>query len=208
MEDIHPTDWHTKLAFHGTDMQLRNGMVGLINGMLAQVCPGQATCDAIRYETPVKHVDLESEKEKDAVVVHTDQGMFRGTSVIMTPSIGVLQAAPGTRGFIHFSPPLPPDVTDAIDGIGMGHVVKIFVRFSQVFWDPSMGMLAILEQPGTESAVFTQFCRSSTSRGRCGAMTAVSGNMAVEIEQWTATKVEEEVLASLGRAFPSKSSPA
>jgi monoamine oxidase len=50
-------------------------------------------------------------------------------AVIVTVPLGVLQA-----GSIELSPPLPAQVADAIDRLGMGLLDKYWFRFDEPFW--------------------------------------------------------------------------
>jgi len=43
--------------------------------------------------------------------------------------------AGNSRGSVHFIPQLPPDKQHAIRSIGMGHVVRIVMRFRERFWE-------------------------------------------------------------------------
>ncbi|MEM1246630.1 MAG: NAD(P)/FAD-dependent oxidoreductase [Acidobacteriota bacterium] len=65
----------------------------------------------------------------DAVEVVTSEDTFRGSHVLMTVPLGVLKAST-----ITFDPPLPEAKTAAIEGIGMGRLEKIILRFERPFW--------------------------------------------------------------------------
>ncbi len=61
------------------------------------------------------------------VVVTTREGhVYRGRSAVITLPVGVLQA-----GDIEFDPPLPPQKTRALAGLGMGPVAKFIYRFAE-----------------------------------------------------------------------------
>ncbi|MEM7286069.1 MAG: NAD(P)/FAD-dependent oxidoreductase [Actinomycetota bacterium] len=70
----------------------------------------------------------------DGVEVVTSKGPFEGSHVIVTVPLGVLKA-----DAITFEPPLPDAKVAAIDGIGMGRLEKVVLRFDQPFWrrDPT-----------------------------------------------------------------------
>ncbi|XP_044264139.1 probable polyamine oxidase 5 [Tribolium madens] len=61
--------------------------------------------------------------------VHTSLKVYSADFVIFTPSIGVLKA-----GGELFTPPLPSKKRQAIDSIGFGGVVKLFLRFPVKWW--------------------------------------------------------------------------
>lgn len=59
---------------------------------------------------------------------------FRAAQAVVTVSVGVWKAKPGTEGAIVFDPELPAKQR-ALEKIEMGHVVKIILRFREKFWD-------------------------------------------------------------------------
>lgn len=66
-----------------------------------------------------------------SVSLTTDDGRtLVGDRAIVTVPIGVLQS-----GAIDFAPPLPPSHQRAIDGLGMGLLDKLVLRFDETFWD-------------------------------------------------------------------------
>jgi monoamine oxidase len=58
----------------------------------------------------------------------------RGRAVVVTVPMGVLQAAPGERGALRFSPE-PPMLARAVAACLSGHVCKLVLRFREAFWD-------------------------------------------------------------------------
>lgn len=60
------------------------------------------------------------------VKLSTPQANYKVDKVIMTPSVGVLKS-----GKIGFSPALPSWKQKALDGLGMGHVEKVLLRFDE-----------------------------------------------------------------------------
>ena len=67
---------------------------------------------------------------------------FSAAAVLITVPLGVLKAAPGERGAIQFSPPLPGEKLRAMDKLEMGKVIRVVLRFRERFWDkirPSAG---------------------------------------------------------------------
>ncbi|MDZ7785268.1 MAG: NAD(P)/FAD-dependent oxidoreductase [Halioglobus sp.] len=72
-----------------------------------------------------------SEVQHDAsgVTVATSQGEYRGSHVVVTVPLGVLQT-----GALRFSPPLPASKQAAIDRLGMGSLEKVILRYDSAFW--------------------------------------------------------------------------
>jgi monoamine oxidase len=73
-------------------------------------------------------VSIEAVGRERAVSLHADR-------VLVTVPLGVLQARPGERGAIEFSPALPKEKLDAIAGMEMGKVCRIVLHFRERFWE-------------------------------------------------------------------------
>jgi monoamine oxidase len=68
------------------------------------------------------------------VTVRCEDGQeFRASRAIVTVPVGVLQAAAESAGAIRFDP-VPPSLRRALSGIEMGRVVKVVLRFREIFW--------------------------------------------------------------------------
>ena len=74
----------------------------------------------IALSTPVTAIDSRG----DSVRLATPAGEVSARTVIVTVPVGVLQT-----GAIRFSPGLPPAVTGALDGLGMGALTKVALKF-------------------------------------------------------------------------------
>lgn len=68
------------------------------------------------------------------VLIDTDKGALRAGAVIVTVPVGVLRA-----GRIRFSPRLPDDTLRGLDGLGMGALMKIALRFDGRRFDIPQG---------------------------------------------------------------------
>ncbi|HZX69043.1 MAG TPA: NAD(P)/FAD-dependent oxidoreductase [Candidatus Elarobacter sp.] len=84
----------------------------------------------VRLETPATRV-----ARTDAGVVveancRGDLVRVRAHAAIVTLPVGVLQA-----GTLHFEPDLPPAKYAALNGLVMGPVVKLILRFGSAFWE-------------------------------------------------------------------------
>ena len=105
-DELSLRDWHRN-ALDGPNRQPRDGVGAFISRRLAT--------DA-SLNTPVTAIDWAG----PGVRVETARGSIHAAAAIVTVSTGVLAA-----GSIRFSPPLPPDVQGAIDGLPMGLLSKI-----------------------------------------------------------------------------------
>ncbi len=74
----------------------------------------------IRLNTRVSAIDTSGQ----GVAIVTDQGTLRARAVVVTVSVGVLQA-----GAIAFTPALPKSHADALDGFRMGALTKVALKF-------------------------------------------------------------------------------
>jgi len=60
---------------------------------------------------------------------------FHASRVLATVPLAVLQAQPGERGAIEFSPALPKEKLDSLAGMEMGKVLRVVLHFRERFWD-------------------------------------------------------------------------
>jgi len=67
---------------------------------------------------------------------------FAGSHAVITLPLGVLQAKQHQRGAVRFVPELPREKQAAVEGVAMGHAVRITLRFRERFWEK-------LDLPGT-----------------------------------------------------------
>jgi monoamine oxidase len=58
---------------------------------------------------------------------------FRSRRMIVTVPLGLLQAQPDDKGAIQFDPE-PHEILDAARMLKFGHVIRLVLRFEQVFW--------------------------------------------------------------------------
>jgi monoamine oxidase len=98
----------------GTLRLLREGVGTLV----------QAYGSEVPVRTGVRATRVDSRNKR--MLVETDCGSLTAEAVIVTVSTGVLKA-----GDITFVPSLPKNVQQAIDGLPMGHLVKIAVPLSR-----------------------------------------------------------------------------
>jgi monoamine oxidase len=75
----------------------------------------------VRLSTPAREIDWSGA----GVRVVTDRGGLRARACIVTLPVGVLKS-----GAVRFTPALPAATQDALDGLGMGALTKIALRFN------------------------------------------------------------------------------
>jgi monoamine oxidase len=125
--------------------------------------------DAIELNTVVRKIEWS--RGEVTVTCHDGQlttRTFSGKTVIITVPIGVLQADRSERGAIAFEPEIP-SVTDAVNGLVMGPVLRAVFAFTERFWEKGLrnapdrngaGLtnLSFIHSPGSAFPVWwTQF---------------------------------------------------
>ena len=96
----------------GADLVMREGYGTLVQTYGAGV--------PVRLSTPVRAIDWSGQ----GVVVETSAGRITSAAVIVTVPVNVLKA-----GSIRFTPDLPASTRDGLDGLEMGALSKIALRF-------------------------------------------------------------------------------
>lgn len=89
--------------------------------------------------TEVAQIEWNRE-EGDVLIRSTDGREFLADRVIFTPSLGVLKEQHEKL----FVPPLTGKRVDAINGLSMGAVAKVYFRFAEPFWPEGWGGVHIL----------------------------------------------------------------
>ena len=72
---------------------------------------------------------------------------FRARTAIITLPLGVLSATPGTPGAVAFEP-RPARWTEELPRLDVGQVIRLSLRFREIWWDPSISYLHL---PAAES---------------------------------------------------------
>ncbi len=111
-------EWDQDEEFGGDDVVFPQGY--------NQITDGLAKGLDIRLGVKVTHISYGA----DGVDVETSSGTFSGKKAIVTFPLGVLKQAA-----VKFDPPLPESKQSAIDRLDMGVLNKVYLKFSEVFWD-------------------------------------------------------------------------
>lgn len=119
----------------------RGGDALLSDGYGALVSEAAAGLD-IRTDWPVTRI---TQDPAGVTLTGADGQTLAGAVAIVTVPLGVLQA-----GAIAFDPPLPDEKTAAISALGMGLLDKLWLAFDEVFWDPDVDVINVVdpENPG------------------------------------------------------------
>jgi monoamine oxidase len=103
----------------------------------------QAHGASFHLNTTVKEVRWVADQVEVVCITDKRLRMFTGSQAVITLPLGVLQAKSHQRGAIRFVPELPGEKQAAIDGIAMGHAIRVFLQFRERFWEK-------LDLPATE----------------------------------------------------------
>jgi lysine-specific histone demethylase 1B len=106
----------------GKDFKYARTQFDLINEVVAA-----SVVDDIIFNSPVTGIDYAGGTVSVTTASNT---VYEADRVLVTVPLGVLKA-----GLINFNPNLPTDKLDAIQSVGFDAGMKIFLKFSQNFWN-------------------------------------------------------------------------
>jgi monoamine oxidase len=132
------------------------------------------------------------------VTVTTDSDIFEADRAIVTLPIGVLK-----QGDIAFEPALPEKKQTAIDALGAGVLNKIYLQFSEVFWERSPDWLSYISAAKGEFTTWLNIYRY-TDQPILLAFNA--GSFGQEIEAWSDAQIIDRAMATM-RLISGQDSP-
>lgn len=103
----------------------------------------QAQGAIVHLNTIVKELRWSRNHVEAVCIADKRLQLFAGSRAVITLPLGVLQAKQHQRGAVRFVPDLPREKQAALDGLAMGHAVRIVLEFRERFWEK-------LDLPGTE----------------------------------------------------------
>ncbi|MBY0585677.1 FAD-dependent oxidoreductase [bacterium] len=136
----------------------------------------------------------EIDSTAEPIVVRTKVGSRRAHQVVVTVPLGVLQ-----QGQIQFKPGLPPEKRTAIRSLGMGHVSKIAIRFSRLFW-PKREILLFARDMGMSLEAY----HLGLWNNQPVLQTYQAGTEALLEEKSSDDERIKRIVATLRRAFPTE----
>ena len=129
----------------------------------------------------------------EGVTVHASGEQFTAASVIVTIPVGVLKS-----GSVIFEPELPDPITGALSRLEMNAFEKVFLRFSEKFWDE--GAYA-LRQQGPESRWWHSWYDLTKLHGEPTLLTFSAGPAAIATREWSDVDIVDSVMAQLRRLY-------
>lgn len=146
----------------------------------------------VRLDTIIRSVTHDG----DGVIIRSDDEQWDGDAVIVTVPLGVLKA-----GSIEFTPALPARKLDVIDRLGMGHLSKVYLRFSEVFWDADIELFGF---SGPHVDQFPLWVNYAAITGQPILMAFHGGTAADELERKDDDQIVAEAVAVLRQMFGSR----
>lgn len=127
------------------------------------------------------------------VVAETAHGSFAASRGVVTVPVGVLHS-----GALAFDPPLPEPVSGALSRLAMNAFEKIFLRFSEKFWDE--GVYAIRRQ-GEAGAWWHSWYDLTPLHGTPTLLTFAAGECAKETRNWSDARITDSVMHGLREIY-------
>jgi monoamine oxidase len=127
MKDLSLWEWDQDEEFGGEEV--------IFPGGYNQITDGLANGLDIHLGTVVNTVRYGS----DGVEVETSVGSFVADKAVVTFPLGVLKQAS-----VKFDPPLPESKQSAIQRLGMGVLNKVYLKFSETFWDEDVETISYM----------------------------------------------------------------
>jgi len=189
IEALNAIEWDEDEAYPGEDILFPSGYDAVVNHLAQGL--------QIHLEQVVERIRVDA----TGVEVQTRQGTFVADYCLCTLPIGVLKA-----GTVTFEPPLPSAFQEAISSLGVGHVNKVAMHFSEPFWDETVQYVGYTAAPLKGQYPYTM----NVSRFVPGAnmlMTFALGAYGLAMETQSNEQIQEDVLAMLGTIYPDASAP-
>jgi spermine oxidase len=145
-------------------------------------------------------------------VTCSDETKIDADHVIVTTSLGVLKE----RLLTMFTPELPIAKSNAIRGLSMGTVDKIYLQFKKTFWDEDFHGFSLLWRPEDRAEMLKNpqvswlldvlgfYPVDYQPNVLCG---WISGKTAIEVEQLSDQAVQEGLLSVLRKFLPTYNVP-
>jgi monoamine oxidase len=142
--------------------------------------------------------DSSSSSSSPAARVVTNRAEFTADHVIVTVPLGVLQ-----QQKIHFSPPLPRRVEQAIAKLGMGVLNKCCLHFAEPFWSDKIDWFECVAAPAAsgEGGMWTEWVSLLRVLDAPVLMGFSAAQRAREIEHWTDEETEASAMQTLRTIF-------
>lgn len=107
----------------------------------------------VRLDTPVTRIAW----RRDPIEIHTPHGVHTARQLVVALPLGVLQS-----GDVAFDPPLSPSRREALhEGLAMGLLNKVALRFERAFWPAERDWLQVVDAAPGEFAEWVSLQRAT-----------------------------------------------
>lgn len=147
----------------------------------------------------LSHEVTRVEWSEGGATVAAGDAVYTADRTVVTVPVGVLK-----RGAIAFDPPLPEQVADALDGLEMNAFEKVFLRFTEPFWQQEQrGTQSLygLRRQGPAARQWHGWYDLTAMSGEPTLLTFAAGDWAREIRDWSDERIVHSVLESLREIF-------
>lgn len=149
------------------------------------------------YDIRLGRVVSSVEVGQESVQLRDQSGLRQAfDAVIVTVPLGVLK-----QGSIVFDPPLPTKKQSAISKLGMGVLDKVYLHYSDVFWDEDVTWIATPEN-GLPPGQFNQWLNLFPYTGQPVIMAFNGAQAARDLSVLSNTEVVERAMLTLDSAYP------
>ena len=184
-EEVNLIAYNAQFAYPGRDMQILAGMDALFGALHGRF--------DIRLGTPVRGI---SQSETGVALSLAGDGTETADAVLVTVPLGVLSA-----GDIAFDPPLPPERRAAMEGLRMGLLEKLYLRFEAPFWDAHVDWIATPEN-GLPRGQFNQWLNLIPVFGEPVLLAFNGAGPAWTLSAMPDEEVLRRAMQTLRRAYP------
>lgn len=185
-----------KLDAHGLDDDVAHGDEVVFPDGYDQLATHLAEGIDVRLGHVVSRVqwrEADAKKENGGVTVTTSLGDITAAQAVVTVPVGVLQSSDFT-----IDPALPEPWAGALARLRMNSFEKVFLRFSQRFWDEDV--YAIRRQ-GEAAAWWHSWYDLTALHGVPTLLTFAAGECARETREWSDDRIAASVLDALREIY-------
>ncbi|ABN65495.2 predicted protein [Scheffersomyces stipitis CBS 6054] len=131
---------HAIMDHNGRNLLNKNGYKFLIEKLTSNI-PSQS----VYTEQQVVSIDRKNKVHDKKVLIQTKQGLrIYCDYIVVTVPQSVLQLKSASEYGITWNPPLPSNITSALESIHFGALGKVIFEFDEVWWDPEEDRFDIL----------------------------------------------------------------
>lgn len=176
-------------AFDGDDLLLPRGYVSLLEPIARglDVSAGQVV-ERISWS-----------EQGVSVQVAGQDAPLQGSAVICTLPLGVLKA-----DAVAFEPTLPREKQRAIERLGVGHVNRVWLRFTEVFWDADAHLLSVVS---LNKGKWMEWLNAAPHTGQPVLVGLNAADMAREMDGWSEAEIIESAMSTLRGIYPDAPEP-